>query len=118
MAHPTPRRLIREACVALPCCVLLSAALAALAPAAGAKTVWLCLPGHQPDPCTPALSTTVYSARLAKLRVEHPQAVKRPAIDCFYVYPTVSDQPTLVANLHIDPVQSEAAAFAAAAAHR
>jgi hypothetical protein len=26
-----------------------------------------------------------------------------PKVDCFYVYPTVSDQQTLVANLHIDP---------------
>ena len=29
----------------------------------------------------------------------HPKAVKHPKIDCFYVYPTVSDQTTRTANL-------------------
>jgi hypothetical protein len=94
--------------------LVLAAVFAVSAPAAGAKTVWLCLPGHQPDPCTPGLSTTAFSPKLAKLRVEHPRPVKRPSIDCFYVYPTVSDQPTLVANLHIDPVQKSIALYQAA----
>jgi Protein of unknown function (DUF3089) len=99
----------------------LLAALAALALAAcvaaapaGARTVWLCSPGKQPDPCTPGLSTTVYSPRLKPLRVEHPQAVKHPAVDCFYVYPTVSDQKTGNANLHIDPVERSIALYQAA----
>jgi hypothetical protein len=83
------------------------------APAA-AKTIWLCRPGARPDPCTPGLSTTVYSPTLARLRVEHPKQVRRPAIDCFYVYPTVSDQPGLVANRHIDPVQKSIALYQAA----
>lgn len=34
-------------------------ALGATASASSAKTVWLCLPGHSPDPCAPSLSTTV-----------------------------------------------------------
>jgi hypothetical protein len=61
------------------------------AASAGARTVWLCQPGHKPDPCTPGLSTTVYSPTLKSLGVAHPQAVRKPKIDCFYVYPTVSD---------------------------
>ena len=73
--------------------------------AAHAKTVWLCLPGHQPDPCTPGLSTTVYTPMLRSLRVQQPRAVAHPGIDCFYVYPTVSAQKTGNANLHIDPVE-------------
>jgi Protein of unknown function (DUF3089) len=85
-------------------------ALTAAAPA-GAKTVWLCLPGHKPDPCTPGLSTTVYSPTLKKERVTHPKQVKRPAFDCFYVYPTVSDQKTAVANRHIDPVERSIALY-------
>jgi hypothetical protein len=76
---------------------------AASVPAAGAKVVWLCKPGAQPDPCTPGLSTTAYSAKLKKLGVSHPKAVAKPKFDCFYVYPTVSDQKTTNANLHIDP---------------
>ncbi len=72
-----------------------------LAAGASAKTVWLCLPGHHPDPCTPGLSTTVYTPSFKQLGVQHPKAVKHPAIDCFYVYPTVSGQPTGNANLAI-----------------
>lgn len=89
------------------------AALIAAAPA-GARTVWLCFPAKKPDPCTPGLSTTVYTPTLKKLRVEHPQAVKEPAIDCFYVYPTVSDQKTGNANLHIDPEERSIALYQAA----
>jgi hypothetical protein len=81
---------------------------------AGARTVWLCFPGKKPDPCTPGLSTTVYSPTLKRLRVEHPKAVKKPAIDCFYVYPTVSDQTTGNANLHIDPEERSIALYQAA----
>ena len=38
---------------------------------------------------------------------------QNPPIDCFYVYPTVSTQPTANANLHIDP-QERAVAIAQA----
>ena len=86
----------------------------ALVPSASAKTVWLCLPGHKPDPCTPGLSTTVYSPTLQKISVQHPKAVKNPSIDCFYVYPTVSGQPTGNANLTIDPVERSIALYQAA----
>ena len=87
----------------------------ALAPSAQAKTVWLCFPGHSPDPCTPGLSTTVYTQSLkTPLRVAHPRAVKHPAIDCFYIYPTVSSQKTGNANLHIDPEERSIALLQAA----
>jgi len=94
--------------------LLTAGALAAVAPGAAAKTVWLCKPGSKPDPCTPGLSTTVYSPKLAKLRVLHPQQVRNPKIDCFYVYPTVSDQKTITANLNIDPVENSIALYQAA----
>ena len=88
---------------------------ASVAPsAASAKTVWLCRPGASPDPCTPGLSTTVYSPSLTPLRVVRPVADRHPAIDCFYVYPTVSDQKTTYANLHIDPEQRSIALYQAA----
>ena len=86
----------------------------ASAPSASAKTVWLCFPGHRPDPCTPGLSTTVYTPTLQKIKVQHPKAVKNPAIDCFYVYPTVSGQKTGNANLKIDPVERSIALYQAA----
>ena len=82
--------------------------------AASAKPVWLCRPGVSPDPCTPGLSTTVYSPSLKAQRVLHPTPVRRPAIDCFYVYPTVSDQKTPFANFHIDPEERSIALYQAA----
>ena len=60
---------------------MLSVAVAAVCAvgtqAASAKVVWLCKPGAHPDPCTPGLSTTVYSPTLNVLRVIHPQAVRK-----------------------------------------
>ena len=81
---------------------------------ASAKTVWLCLPGHRPDPCAPGLSTTVYSPTLHALLVTHPKATRDPKVDCFYVYPTVSDQKTYYANLQIDPEERSIALMQAA----
>ncbi|MGP0048738.1 MAG: DUF3089 domain-containing protein [Solirubrobacteraceae bacterium] len=88
--------------------------LAAGASGASARVVWLCDPGHRPDPCAVGLSTTVYSPTLRALRVIDPRAVSHPAIDCFYVYPTVSDQTTTNANLDIDPEERSIALYQAA----
>ncbi len=88
--------------------------IAGLAPAASAKTVWLCFPGHSPDPCAPSLSTTVFSPTGKRLGVQHPKRLKKPAIDCFYVYPTVSGQSTTLANFKIDPVERSIALYQAA----
>jgi hypothetical protein len=46
--------------------------------------------------------------------VTHPKQVAHPAIDCFYVYPTVSDQKTGNANLHVDPAERSIALYQAA----
>src|SRR5437763_10929840 len=94
--------------------VLTATAAGALAAGASAKTVWLCFPGHRPDPCTPGLSTTVFSPTLKKLGVQHPKQVAHPGIDCFYVYPTVSGQPTGNSNLKIDPEERSVALYQAA----
>ena len=92
-------------------CAALVITAAVLTGAASARTVWLCQPGHSPDPCNVGLSTTVFSPTLHKLKVIHPARVKKPAIDCFYVYPTVSDQSTPLANLHIDPEERSVALY-------
>jgi hypothetical protein len=42
------------------------------------------------------------------------QAARHPKIDCFYVYPTVSDQPTGNANFNIDPELRSVALYQAA----
>jgi hypothetical protein len=84
------------------------------ASAGSARTVWLCHPGRRPDPCTPGLSTTVYSPALHPLRVIHPTPASHPSFDCFYVYPTVSDQKTTLANRQIDPEERSIALYQAA----
>jgi hypothetical protein len=81
---------------------------------ASAKTVWLCKPGHSPDPCTPGLSTTFYKPTLGNpLRVVHPKAQANPPIDCFYVYPTVSGQTTGNANRKVQPEENSIALYQA-----
>jgi hypothetical protein len=83
--------------------LLLGVALLASATAAARtpqKTVWLCFPGRASDPCDTSLATTVISANGSKA-VVHPAKPASPPIDCFYVYPTVSNQPTGNADLSI-----------------
>lgn len=53
---------------------------------------WLCRPGRQ-DACSVDLTTTVISAD-GKLKREDWNANPKAAIDCFYIYPTVSNDPT------------------------
>src|SRR5581483_3176324 len=69
------------------------------------NTVWLCRPGVVPDPCASPLDATVVAANGTR-SVEHDRAAPAPAIDCFYVYPTVSAQTTPIANLHVDPEET------------
>ena len=62
---------------------------------------WLCKPGRQ-DACAVDLSTTVVSAD-GKLTVEKWAANPKPPIDCFYVYPTVSNDPTPNSDMTAGP---------------
>lgn len=94
--------------------VVLGTAMLALAGSASARTVWLCKPGQHPDPCTPGLTTTLYSPTLRAEGVIHPRAVRSPKIDCFYVYPTVSDQKGPLADLHVDPAERSIALYQSA----
>jgi Protein of unknown function (DUF3089) len=103
-----PSRCVRATRAVLVLAVL-GLVFGAFSQAAGAKVIWLCKPGQRPDPCTPGLSTTVFSPQLKPGRVEHPAQVKKPAIDCFYVYPTVSGQKTTLANFKVDPVERSVA---------
>ncbi|MSO41198.1 MAG: DUF3089 domain-containing protein [Solirubrobacterales bacterium] len=80
--------------------------------AAEAKTVWLCKPGATPNPCKESLETTVTSSA-GDSHVTDPQNAKRPRIDCFYVYPTVSEQPGPNADKTVDPQQTSIAEYQA-----
>ena len=66
-----------------------------------AKTVWLCKPGLAQNPCTGNLSTLVVPA-VGPSIVRPISVAKNPPVDCFYAYPTVSQQPGLNANLAIE----------------
>ena len=96
-------------------CALFAAAFACLlAGSASAKTKWLCRPGLAHNPCQVSLKTTIFSPAGKQLGVVTKRAVKKPKVDCFYVYPTVSDQKTLQANLSIDPEERSIALYQAA----
>jgi hypothetical protein len=94
---------------------LLALGCLAVLPTAGAmaKTKWLCKPGRQ-DACSTSLNTTSFSPQGKRLGVDRIKRPRRPKFDCFYVYPTVSDQPTPVANFSIDPEQRSIALYQAA----
>ena len=77
--------------------------LALAATPASAKTHWLCKPGTNTAHCTPSLSTTSLSPTGQVLGVQNVGRDRKPRFDCFYVYPTVSDQPTPQATFAIDP---------------
>jgi len=94
-------------------CAALALSLTAVA-SAEAKTVWLCKPGAADNPCDTSLKTSVLSTDGQVLDVDKVKAPRRPKVDCFYVYPTVSDQTTTNANLNIDPELRSIALYQAA----
>ena len=64
-------------------------------------TVWLCRPGAASDPCAADRTATSVGVNFAKATFAtavKPQAKK---FDCFYVYPTVSAEPSLNSDLAI-----------------
>jgi hypothetical protein len=81
--------------------------------AAADQPVWLCKPDKQPDPCSVGLKTTQISPTGEELGVTNPERHK-PTVDCFYVYPTVSDQETRNASREIDPEERSIALYQAA----
>jgi len=77
-----------------------------------AATVWLCRPGLANDPCTSSLAATRIDASGAHTVVAGRDA-SSSRFDCFYVYPTVSREPSTNADLRVQ--QSEIAAAVAQA---
>ena len=61
---------------------------------------WLCRPGRQ-DACAVDLTTTVVNAN-GKMTQEKWTADPKAPIDCFYVYPTVSNDATPNSDRHAD----------------
>lgn len=81
-----------------------SAPQAAAPPAANDYSkpeTWLCRPGRQ-DSCAVDLTTTIISAD-GKLTKEPFKANSNAPIDCFYVYPTVSNDSTPNSDMNAGP---------------
>jgi hypothetical protein len=66
------------------------------------------------NPCEPDLTTTRRTVLGRLIDVKPVRKAVDPKVDCFYVYPTVSDQPTPQADLTIDPVLRSIALYQAA----
>src|SRR5579884_350507 len=92
---------------------LVALALFASAAVAEAKSsnVWLCKPGKQPDPCKTDRTATVvsYENGVRHESIAAPTRTGKPAVDCFYVYPTVSEQAGPNADLTIEPQETQIA---------
>lgn len=76
------------------------------------STVWLCRPGSAGDPCTYSTRTTDVSAdgnRSATSIPDLPVPSEATKFDCFYVYPTVSNQGTGNTNLTVRKAEIVAA---------
>lgn len=63
-------------------------------------TVWLCRPGERDNPCLSDLTASVVPPHGAR-RVERAVPAANPPVDCFYVYPTISGEGTINADLTI-----------------
>ena len=66
---------------------------------------WLCWPGKAGDACAVDLTTTVVKANGAT-SVEAFKADPKAPIDCFYVYPTVSNDPGVVSDMIANPEET------------
>ena len=67
----------------------------------GDKGNWLCWTGKPGDACAIDLTTTVIKGD-GPSTVEPFKADPKAAIDCFYVYPTVSNDPGVLSDMHAD----------------
>jgi pimeloyl-ACP methyl ester carboxylesterase len=97
-------------------CLVAPSALAAKKPKkVKDTTTWLCKPGIPDNPCAPGFDTTMISPSGQILGTAKPKSdPNRKKIDCFYVYPTVSDDKSVNSDLSIDPEERSIALYQAA----
>lgn len=93
--------------VALGCALGLLGALAQAQPASirndyAKPEAWVCWPGKAGDACAVDMTTTVIKASGA-MSVEIFKADPKAAVDCFYVYPTVSNDKGVVSDMDAGP---------------
>jgi Protein of unknown function (DUF3089) len=66
--------------------------------APAASTVWLCQPGMPDDPCVQSQATTAVTAA-GTTSISSPKPTTSTSFACFYVYGTVSQEPSVNADL-------------------
>jgi hypothetical protein len=71
-------------------------------PASAEDTVWLCKPGQADNPCLGKMDGISTSPGFVDTELGY-EAAENPPVDCFYLYPTQSNQATLNSNLDKDP---------------
>jgi hypothetical protein len=89
-----------------------AAAAAAGSPDYRQDASWLCRPGRA-DACAADQSTTMIEANGAR-RVEAFAPAANPKVDCFYVYPTVSNDPGDNSDIAVGPEERSVAVVQAA----
>ena len=87
---------------ALSAIAALGVAMGPAAAPAAADVTWVCKPGQANNICLESLTTTVYEPGGGS-RVGQAPIPANPPVDCFYVYPTVSNQVGPNATKAIDP---------------
>src|SRR4051794_3323389 len=96
-------------------CLFAPSALAAKKPKkVKDRTTWLCKPGIPNNPCEPGFATTMISPTGQAIGTTTPKPDRKRKFDCFYVYPTVSDDKTVNSDLSIDPEERSIALYQAA----
>jgi hypothetical protein len=70
-------------------------------------TVWLCRPGLADDPCTASRTATILTASDTRTVIHSTST--NPSFDCFYVYPTVSKEQRVNADLRIQAAETSVA---------
>lgn len=69
-------------------------------------SLWLCRPGLADDKCKINLDATIINGD-GKTSIEKYQAASNPKVDCFFVYPTVSDDKTWASDWNVDKMEIE-----------
>ncbi len=77
-------------------------------------TTWLCKPGIPNNPCEPGFDTTLLSPTGQITGTQSHKPDRKRKFDCFYVYPTVSDDKSVNSDLSIDPEERSIALYQAA----
>ncbi|WP_330230680.1 DUF3089 domain-containing protein [Nocardia sp. NBC_00508] len=95
--------------------VLAGSPVSAANPVGDAGVMWLCRPDRADDPCRAGSATTVRRTGQPDVQ-EKPTSAGDTGVDCFYVYPTASLEPTPNSDTEVTPelravAQQQAARF-------